>query len=168
MKKVIILIKPPMRFSFVVTVALASLLLVGAGCAPAPSVPNSTAGSQVTPPSAVSPTTPPAAAPTTPPAAAVDVTSSASGQTMVVIQNFAFNPPQIKVKKGTTVIWRNLDSAPHLVASDNNPAQTHLSGLLSSYLSSGEEYRFTFNTVGDFGYHCQVHPDMLGRVTVTE
>ena len=36
----------------------------------------------------------------------------------VTIQNFAFNPPSITVKVGTTVRWTNQDSATHSVTSD--------------------------------------------------
>lgn len=79
----------------------------------------------------------------------------------VNIQNMAFSPASITVKKGTTVTWTNNDSVDHTVTAGNN-------GFDSGLLSKGESFEFTFNTVGTFQYHCTVHPNMTGTVTVTE
>lgn len=81
----------------------------------------------------------------------------------VVIENFAFSPSSITVKKGTTVSWTNKDSATHTVT--ENDGQT---GPNSGDLATGKSYSFTYNTVGTFKYHCSIHPNMVGTVTVTE
>jgi len=81
----------------------------------------------------------------------------------VTIQNFAFSPASITVKKGTTVTWTNKDSAAHTVVETDG--QT---GPSSSMLDTGKSYTFTYNTAGTFKYHCSIHPDMTGTVTVTE
>ncbi|HVS58377.1 MAG TPA: cupredoxin family copper-binding protein [Candidatus Saccharimonadales bacterium] len=80
----------------------------------------------------------------------------------VSIQNFAFSPASITVKKGTTVTWTNSDSVTHTVTEKD--AQT---GPNSGDLAPGESYSFTFNKVGTYHYHCTIHTEMLGTVTVT-
>jgi plastocyanin len=91
-------------------------------------------------------------------------TSTASQSTnSVTIQNFAFSPSAITVKKGTTVTWTNQDSTTHTVTETDGQ-----DGPKSGDLSSGKSYSFTFNTAGTFKYECSIHTDMTGAVTVTE
>lgn len=88
---------------------------------------------------------------------------AASAATVKVsIKNFAFAPTPLTVKKGTTVIWTNDDSAPHTV--------TSVSGgpLNSGTLSTGNTFSFVFSQAGSFDYFCTIHPTMKGRVIVTE
>jgi len=82
----------------------------------------------------------------------------------VTIQNFAFSPASITVKKGTTVTWTNKDATPHTVTQDSGTTGADLD---SPHLSQGQTYKETFNTVGTFHYHCSIHPNMTGTVTVT-
>jgi plastocyanin len=88
--------------------------------------------------------------------------SGAIATDAVTIQGFAFSPANITVKKGATVTWTNKDSANHSIISDTS------NGPSSSLFGQGQTYSFTFNTAGTFNYHCGVHPDMTGKVTVTE
>ena len=86
----------------------------------------------------------------------------------VAIQNFAFTPQTIRIKAGTTVVWTNNDSTPHIVASDPYPAHTDLPGLISGTLNQGDRYTFKFEKSGTFGYHCHIHPSMKGTVVVEQ
>jgi plastocyanin len=81
----------------------------------------------------------------------------------VIIDNFAFSPASITVKKGTTVTWTNKDSATHTVTENDGQK-----GPDSADLAQGKTYSFTFDTVGTFKYHCTIHTTMTGTVTVTE
>jgi len=93
-----------------------------------------------------------------------DSSSSKSQATdKVSIDNFAFNPASITVKKGTTVTWTNMDTAAHTVTETDSQ-----DGPKSDNLAKGASYTFTFNTAGTFKYHCAIHPSMTGTVTVTE
>ncbi|MFA6042712.1 MAG: plastocyanin/azurin family copper-binding protein [Patescibacteria group bacterium] len=79
----------------------------------------------------------------------------------VNMQNFAFSPQTISVKKGTKVTWTNNDSVTHIIAGDKNE-------FASSRIAPGQTFSFTFNAVGSFPYHCDIHPTMMmGTVTVT-
>jgi plastocyanin len=60
---------------------------------------------------------------------------------------------------GTTVTWRNTDSTSH--TSTSNAA-----GWNSGIIAPGGEFSFSFQSAGTFPYHCQIHPGMVGTVTV--
>lgn len=90
-------------------------------------------------------------------------TQTPTGTDSVTIQNFAFVPGDITVKKGTTVTWTNKDSTAHTVSEMDGKQ-----GPSSGNLNSGDKYSFTFNATGTFKYRCNIHPDMLGTVTVTD
>lgn len=99
----------------------------------------------------------------------MSTTTNSSGQTTttrqssatVTIQNFAFSPQGLSVPVGTTVTWTNQDNTAHTVTADSS------SGPMSSMLQPGESFTFTFSTVGNFPYHCSIHPEMTASVTVT-
>lgn len=78
----------------------------------------------------------------------------------VSIKNFTFNPSEITIKKGETVVWTNEDSTSHTVTSDSG------NELDSGSITPGQTYSHTFNTAGTFDYHCSIHTSMKGRVTV--
>jgi plastocyanin len=79
----------------------------------------------------------------------------------VTIKDFAYSPDTITVAIGTTVTWTNEDSVNHTVTSQT--------GLFDSGpLSNGKTFSFTFNTAGDYEYHCTIHPSMVGHVIVVQ
>jgi plastocyanin len=84
--------------------------------------------------------------------------------TTVAMQNLAFAPGSVTVSVGTTVTWTNQEPAaskiPHTVTSDSN-------AFKSAILNPGASFSFTFEKAGAFPYHCDVHPDMHGTITVT-
>lgn len=87
-----------------------------------------------------------------------------SATNSVAIQNFAFSPANVTVKTGTTVTWTNKDSVAHTVTADSASADAPSSGDIGP----GHTYSFTFKQAGTFKYHCSIHTDMLGTVTVTD
>lgn len=94
----------------------------------------------------------------------IDDGSVQSGEVEVAIEGFEFAQTEITVKKGTTVTWTNKDEASHDVTADEEKSGAPQSELLGQ----GESYSFTFNEVGEFGYHCSPHPYMEAKVTVVE
>jgi plastocyanin len=83
----------------------------------------------------------------------------AAGPTEVGITKFAFEPKEITVAPGTTIVWTNHDEAPHTVTSNDK-------GFASKGLDTDDTYEHTFDTEGDFAYLCTVHPFMTGVVHV--
>lgn len=91
------------------------------------------------------------------PVATPPVTTPDNDSGAVNIENFAFSPSTITVKKGAVITWTNNDSAPHKIKS-----ATFNSGVLNK----GQSFSFTFNETGTFNYICSIHPAMTGRIIV--
>ena len=78
--------------------------------------------------------------------------------TKVMIDNFTFEPAQLTVKVGTTVIWTNRDDIPHTVVSAGK--------FRSKAMDTDGTFSFTFTAAGDYKYFCSLHPHMTGTVKV--
>lgn len=81
----------------------------------------------------------------------------------VTMSSINFSPGNITVKKGTLVTWTNQDAVDHTVTEDDSKT-----GPSSPPLSQGQSYTFTYKEAGSFHYHCTIHSEMTGTVTVTE
>ncbi len=77
----------------------------------------------------------------------------------VSIVDFTYTPANLTVEPGTTVIWTNMDAVAHTVTSDFFTSDT---------LNSGDSYVYTFDQEGEYEYFCSIHPQMAGKVTVSE
>ena len=73
-----------------------------------------------------------------------------------------FWPPSLTVAPGTTVMWFNYGKMQHTVSSSATAPYPN-SGLLAPDAS----YSYTFTNVGNYSYHCIIHPWMHGVVTVS-
>ena len=74
-------------------------------------------------------------------------------------------PASLTIGTGTTVIWKNLDSAVHLATSgtpEGGPDGIFDSGMI---MADGI-FEHEFTDSGEFQYYCLVHPWMVGIVTV--
>ena len=72
----------------------------------------------------------------------------------------AFVPPEISVSsEGNIVSWTNDDSIEHTVTSDDGSFD-------SGPIAPGDTFDNTFDSPGEFGYHCSIHPFMTGVVIV--
>lgn len=80
----------------------------------------------------------------------------------VTIKDFAFSPASLTVKKGTTIVWTNLDSPQH------NAFSSTKGGPEGPLLATNKKYNFKADTIGTFDYICQPHPFMKGTIVVTE
>jgi plastocyanin len=94
--------------------------------------------------------------PPPPPSPGATVTIVA-GAAMLTIT--AFNPNPIDISRGTTVMWVNHDTITHTSTSDV--------GIWNSdNIPPGGSFAATFQSAGTFAYHCAIHPNMMGSVTV--
>ncbi len=79
--------------------------------------------------------------------------------------NSCWDPADISVGVGETVIWTNDDTAAHTVTSGS--AADGPDGVFdSSLFMAGAEFSHTFDTEGTYPYFCMVHPWMAGTVIV--
>jgi plastocyanin len=77
-----------------------------------------------------------------------------------------FRPLHLQIPTGTMVVWKNLDSVPHTVQSqDENGKPTGL--FNSNVLKTGEDFSHMFEKKGSYNYYCTLHPWRVGQVTVT-
>lgn len=104
---------------------------------------------------------------------ALALSSPAWAQTThdIDIPGLSFSPADIVIQVGDTVRWTNSDFNIHTA--------TELNGFLwdSGVLSSGQTFEFTFDATfvannpvpgGVYDYFCQIHPSMLGTITVQD
>jgi plastocyanin len=74
---------------------------------------------------------------------------------------FGYDPLNATVVMGVnnTVTWTNNDGTIHTVTANDGSFD-------SGYLSPGDSFTHTFTKAGVYEYHCQLHPWMVGYVTV--
>ncbi|HLG72390.1 MAG TPA: cupredoxin family copper-binding protein [Chloroflexota bacterium] len=77
----------------------------------------------------------------------------------VTIADFQFTPATMQVAQGTTVTWTNNGPSNHTATSDTGAWD-------SGVLAPGKSFSFKFNTPGTFAFHCSIHPNMKGTITV--
>ena len=143
-----------------------------------PSATTSTEDSIASAPSApAEPTTAPAE-PTTAPAtpAAANTTPTTTGKTFTVeITSSGFLPSTVEINKGDNVIFINKDSSNHWPASASHPTHTvypESGGCIGSKfdackgLKQGENWSFTFDQAGTWGYHDHLNPSNRGTIVV--
>lgn len=90
--------------------------------------------------------------------------TEAPGQVEVVMRNVAFDPQEITVPVGTTVVWRNEDAFAHTVTSGTRGDPTGL--FDSGNVAGGGSFEFTFEEPGTYEYFCRIHPGMDGTIIV--
>ncbi len=82
-------------------------------------------------------------------------------------KNECWDPAEISVGVGETVMWSNDDTAAHTVTSGS--AVDGPDGVFdSSLFMAGTEFSHTFDDAGEYPYFCMVHPWMAGVVIVGE
>ena len=89
---------------------------------------------------------------------------SASEESLqVIIKNFKFIPQDITIKRGETLIWKNLEKRQY-----HSVWFEALGEEEPDYFFSEESYEREFKQAGTFPYRCGPHPKMTGIVHVIE
>jgi plastocyanin len=92
-------------------------------------------------------------------ATATPTIGCAVGIRYVIMGDYYYLPTNVTVTVGTTIRWLNEGPSQHTTTSDTNIWD-------SSVLNPGQTYDHTFNTPGTYPYHCTLHPQMVGSITV--
>ena len=135
------------------TFALLAVLLSGCtsdtGAAAAePRATAATPGSSATPPApAESPSGPAAELP--------------SGTVNIAVSDTSFSPGDLTASVGDTITVTNTGQLEHSWTSDE-------ASIDSGVLPPGESFTFTVETAGTFTFHCTVHPEMTGTITIND
>ena len=98
----------------------------------------------------------------------------ARAETGVTLTGSRFEPAQVSIPAGETVVWTNNDTAGHSVTADNGAFDSHpaCGSLGGACMVKGGTFSFKFTQPGTFAYHCRSHgaaggQGMAGSVTVT-
>jgi plastocyanin len=111
-------------------------------------------------PSAAAPSTAASTAASAPAAGGAACSQSATaGQVAVSIKDFKFGPADISATVGQVVTFTDNDSAPHTATLDDGSCTT---GTISPGSSDG----LMFTVAGTYPFHCKIHPNMKGTITV--
>jgi len=76
----------------------------------------------------------------------------------VTIDATSYQPAQLVVHPGDTIVWQNKDLFPHTVTSKG--------AFDSDVLVNGKSWRLVARRKGTFDYACVFHPVMKGRLTI--
>jgi plastocyanin len=74
---------------------------------------------------------------------------------------FEFAPTVVTIDVDDKVLWTNKSGSRHTVTSDAGSVRFD-----SGQIPAGGQWERRFTTPGTFTYHCEVHPDMVGRIEV--
>ncbi|MNR92931.1 Amicyanin precursor [compost metagenome] len=94
-------------------------------------------------------------------------TAPGGSQVIVTIQNFAFRPSVLRVRRDGRVTWVNQDSVAH-TATAPLPGQVTTEGAWDLVMPPGQSASRRFLSLGRFEYTCRFHPSMRGTVVVVE
>lgn len=82
-----------------------------------------------------------------------------SGEASVAMTKQSFEPAQLSVAPGTTIVWTNNDDIPHSVTADDKRFD-------SGALAPGQTFRWKADGAGAVSYHCIFHPSMTAVLSV--
>ncbi|MBF8249707.1 MAG: hypothetical protein HW400_308 [Candidatus Levybacteria bacterium] len=110
----------------------------------------------------------------TAPATTQPITQTASPTTaqttnsspIVTLSSSGFEPKEITVKAGTTVVWENKSGAAATVSSDNHPAHLLYPFLNLGEFADGASVQVAFEKAGKYSYHNHFNASERGFVMV--
>jgi plastocyanin len=100
-----------------------------------------------------------AAAPSSAGSAACSV-STATPTVAGSMQNTAFNPTTIQAKVGDVIGFTNKDSIQHTATLDDMSCTTGI-------VAGGATAALTFTAAGTYPFHCEIHPNMTGKIEIS-
>jgi plastocyanin len=74
----------------------------------------------------------------------------------IVIINSMFQPDELRIPVGATVVWRQNDDIVHTVTADDG-------SFNSGFLELGAVFTHTFEQAGQYVYHCELHGEPGGE-----
>ncbi len=96
------------------------------------------------------------------------------GTTAVSIIDFQFSPNNLEISVGSEVKWTNTGAAAHTATSDSGQwdsgsmSASTSGGAYGGTASAGGTYSRSFDQAGTYVYHCEFHPNMTGRIVVSD
>lgn len=75
------------------------------------------------------------------------------------IEGLAYEPAEVTVAPGDTVVWTNKDMVPHTVTARDGTFD-------SGSIAAGATWRYVARDAGTVAYYCTFHPTMKGTLNV--
>lgn len=96
-------------------------------------------------------------------AVAVATSASCSGRAsrsyVVSMATLTFQPAELTVARGDTIVWKNDDFLPHTATARDGAWD-------SKSINAGESWRYVADKAGRYSYYCIFHPNMQGTIEV--
>jgi len=78
----------------------------------------------------------------------------------IEIDHLTLSQKYVTIEKGTTIVWINKESHPHMLAA-------HYGEFRSTRLEQGDSFNHTFDEVGEYTYICAIFKTQIrGTITV--
>lgn len=77
------------------------------------------------------------------------------------MKDIRFVQSKVIVSPGTKVTWVNKDSVEHFINTETHPEHTYFPPQNSKALKNNESFPTTFETSGQYNYHCSAHADVM-------
>ncbi len=81
---------------------------------------------------------------------------------LIQIDDSGFHPNTCTIIPGTAVTWKNTDTHPHAIVSDEDATPD----IISGDIGPGESYTILFEKRGVLAYHCPHNPEMRGMIFI--
>jgi plastocyanin len=75
-------------------------------------------------------------------------------------EKLVFTPAQISAHVGDTIVWVNADFVAHTATARN--------GAWNIMMPPNTRKELVLKSAGTLDYYCKFHPNMIGKITVTE
>jgi plastocyanin len=75
-------------------------------------------------------------------------------------EKLVFTPAQISAHVGDTIVWVNADFVAHTATARN--------GAWDIVMPPNTKKELVLKSAGTLDYYCKFHPNMIGKITVTE
>lgn len=75
-------------------------------------------------------------------------------------EKLVFTPAQISAHVGDTIVWVNADFVAHTATARN--------GAWDIMMPPNTKKELALKSAGAVDYYCKFHPNMIGKITVTE
>ena len=96
-------------------------------------------------------------------AVAVTAFTSCTGRTprsyVVSMVTMGFQPAELTVDRGDTIVWKNEDFLPHTATARDGSWD-------SKSIDAGASWRYVADKSGRYDYYCVFHPTMKGTIEV--
>lgn len=86
----------------------------------------------------------------------------------VKLSEISFKPTNIRISRGTKVVWMNEDNVIHYVNTDAHPSHTYYPQQNSGALKKGDVFSLTFDKTGVYPYHCSAHANVMTGSIIVE